>query len=81
MEATKALSFAADIRPMFTQVDVDHMKGFGLDLTSRDSVAKSSTQILATVSSGAMPPPSEKRTWTKEMCGTFEQWVTQGCPP
>jgi hypothetical protein len=81
MESTKALSFATDIRPMFTDVDVDHMRTYGLDLSLHDSVAKGSAQILSVVRSGAMPPAAENRAWTKDMCDTFDAWMRQGCPP
>ena len=31
-------SFARDIRPMFTDIDVEHMKAAGIDLSSYDDV-------------------------------------------
>jgi len=81
METSRPLSFSADIRPLFTDVDVSHMKQAGLDLSTRDSVASNAEGILSTVRSGAMPPPSEQRTWSKDKCDTFEAWMKQGCPP
>jgi tyrosinase len=81
METGKPLSFQTDIRPMFTDTDIAHMATYGLDLATRDGVAASAAQILTTVRSGAMPPPAEKRTWSKEMSDTFEAWIGQGCPP
>jgi hypothetical protein len=30
MAEQKAVSFADDIRPMFREIDVDHMRGFGV---------------------------------------------------
>lgn len=81
MDINRALSFSADIRPLFTDVDVSHMKPAGIDLSSRDSVATHAAGIFSTVSSGAMPPPSENRKWSTDMCDTFEAWMKQGCPP
>lgn len=81
MNSGKALSFQTDIRHMFTDTDVEHMEGYGLDLSSYDNVKESAANILSTVRSGMMPPPAEKRTWTKDMCDTFEMWINQGCPP
>ena len=81
MKSGSPLSFATDIRPLFTDVDVEHMKQFGLDLSSPESVASLAENILSVVRSGAMPPRSENRTWTKDMCDTFEAWVKQGCQP
>ena len=56
-DQSSALSFERDIRPMFTQLDVDHMSAM-IDLTNRDSVYESADSIYSTVSSGSMPPPS-----------------------
>ncbi len=81
MKETPALSFASDIRPMFTDVDVDHMKSFGLDLSSRDDVEKHANNILSVVSSGDMPPRTENRPWTKDMCAKFQQWMNSGYGP
>jgi hypothetical protein len=75
------LSFATDIRPLFADIDVDHMKPAGMDLSSKDSVTANAAKILVVVTSGAMPPPGEQRRWTPEMCDTFKLWIDQGCPP
>lgn len=76
------ISFAKDIRPMFTEMDVAHMKRAGMDLSNRDDVAKHATAIYKTVSEGIMPPPDagESR-WTTEMCERFKEWLSAGCPP
>ena len=81
MADQRSLSFAKDIRPMFTDTDVDHMQSAGLDLSSRDEVAKSADAIYQTVSDGSMPPPGSGETWTVEMCDRFKRWKDQGCPP
>lgn len=76
------LSFAKDIRPMFTDLDVDHMKPTGLDLSDWQSVKDHADAIYTTVTSGAMPPmTSGEPRWTPEMCGRFKQWQNEGCPP
>ena len=51
------LSFAADIRPLFTDVDVEHMQNYGLDLSSHDDV-KQAANILSTVTAGRMLRPA-----------------------
>jgi hypothetical protein len=76
-----ALSFANDIRPMFTDLDVDHMKSAGMDLSSRDDVEGNAANIYATVSDGSMPPPGTGESWTPEMCQRFKDWWDQGCKP
>ena len=74
------LSFAGDIRPLFTDIDVAHMKAGGLDLSSRDDCEKHGDAIYETVSSGSMPPKGTGETWTPEMCDRFKRWQTQGYP-
>lgn len=74
-------SFERDIRPMFTQTDIDHMSAM-MDLSNRDSVYENAEAIYATVSSGSMPPPgSGQPRWTPEMCEKFKQWKDDGGKP
>jgi len=76
------LSFARDIRPMFTETDVTQMKLVGIDLSSRDDVEARADDIYGAVSEGSMPPDySDEPPWTPEMCDRFKEWQTQGCPP
>jgi hypothetical protein len=81
MNDSKAPSFATDIRPLFTDLDVDHMKPLGVDLSSHDDVAKNADGILAVVTDGTMPPPGTGERWTTEMCDTFQRWVEGGHLP
>jgi hypothetical protein len=76
-----ALSFARDIRPMFTDEDVEHMKQFGMDLSKREDVAAHADNIYKQVSTGGMPPPGSGTAWTQDMCLTLKAWQEQGCPP
>jgi hypothetical protein len=81
MDTTGPLSFRRDIRPMFTDMDVDHMKN-AMDLSDRDSVFLHADAIYATVSSGTMPPRSSgEPAWTPEMCATFKRWKDEGGQP
>ncbi len=79
--ADAALSFAKDIRPMFTDIDVEHMKGFGMDLSSHDDVVNHADAIYSVVVSGAMPPSGSGTRWTTEQCDRFKAWQNQNCPP
>ena len=77
-----ALSFVKDIRPMFTDMDVAHMKPAGIDLSSKESVQANAEAIYASVSRGTMPPSSSgEARWTPEMCERFKRWQAQGFPP
>jgi hypothetical protein len=75
------LSFERDIRPMFTDLDVAHMKPAGLDLSSFAAVKASAQAIYSVVTDGSMPPPGSGETWSTEMCDRFKAWIDQGCPP
>jgi hypothetical protein len=81
-----ALSFATDIKPMFTAMDQDHMLNQqGLfDLWSYDDVSTpdNATAIHAAVAAGKMPPPnSGEPRWTEEKVAKFQQWIDEGYPP
>jgi hypothetical protein len=76
--ASARLSFATDIRPLFRDVDVAHMKPLGYDLSDYDEVKKNSDAIYAAVESGSMPPDTR---WTDATCAIFKAWQDEGCPP
>ena len=74
-----ALSFAADIRPLFRDSpDVDAMKSFGLDLSSYEDVKAQSEAIYARLEDGSMPCDDP---WPKEQVAKFKQWMTEGMAP
>jgi hypothetical protein len=76
------LSFERDIRPMFTDMDIEHMEAYDMDLGSRDDVEAHADAIYREVSGGTMPPPGAgESTWSGEMCERFKAWQSQGCPP
>ena len=72
-------SFAHDIRPLFTQEDVDHMLDVNpdLDLSSYDSVKANADDIYNVLSSGEMPPDQP---WPKAQVDKFKQWMDDGYP-
>lgn len=79
-----SLSYATDIKPMFTPMDQDHMLNqVGLfDLWNYDDVKSNASSILSAVQSGTMPPKSSgEPRWTKEKVNTFQQWMSEGYPP
>jgi hypothetical protein len=81
MQDNADLSFARDIRPLFTDLDVSHMKPFGIDLSERDDVEKHAQAILRTITDGSMPPKGTGERWTPEMCARFKSWADNGCSP
>jgi hypothetical protein len=73
-----ALSFAADIRPLFRDSpDVDSMQGYGLDLSSYDEVKARAPDIYARLADGSMPCDEP---WSKERLAIFKNWMDEGCP-
>jgi uncharacterized membrane protein len=82
MSINQKLSFARDIRPMFTDMDVDHMEAYGIDLSNRDDVEQHAIAIYAAVKEKTMPPANAgEPQWTDEMCARFKAWENQGFPP
>ena len=74
------LSFARDIRPLFTQEDIEHMLDVdpSLDLGSYDSVKAHASIIYRRVSLGEMPPGMP---WPQEQVDKFKQWIDEQYPP
>ena len=78
-----APGFANDIKPLFTQVDRDHMKDkVGMfDLWDYAEVKTNAADILDSVQSGRMPPARENRRWTPDKVQKFQDWITGGYQP
>jgi hypothetical protein len=73
------LSFATDIRPLFTPRDIAHMKGVDseFDLSDYDSVKEHSDDILDRLTDGSMPPGEP---WPDRDIARFKQWMDEGFP-
>ena len=75
-------SFATDILPLFRPIDIDHMNGFGLDLSDFDAVSSAGAAIsqrLKGIGGRRMPPPPDDPL-TAEQISLFDKWVAEGCP-
>jgi hypothetical protein len=77
-----APGYARDIRPLFTQLDRDHMKQV-LDLWSYDDARAWGERIYKAVSSGAMPPRGSEAEapWPPEKVALFKAWIDGGYQP
>jgi hypothetical protein len=76
-----AVTFEREIRPLFTDMDIAHMKGFGVLLDDfgymRDPAH--AQQILNRVSTGSMPPRrSGEPPWSPEDVQLFRDWIDGG---
>ena len=82
---SKATSFEADIRPLFTQRDIQGMsKGF--NLANYNEVKAHSAAIFDRIRGigGAVmppPPPRGEGPWAQSRIELFAKWVADGCPP
>lgn len=81
---TTTTSFVRDVRPLFRAIDVDHMQGFGLDLSDIDAVKDFASDIADRIKSSEddvrMPPPPDAPL-TAEQTALFDKWVSEGFPP
>jgi hypothetical protein len=78
-----AVSFAQDIRPLFTEMDVAHMKSAGVLLDDFDYMRDPdhAQKVLGTVSTGSMPPSSSgEPPWSAENVQLFRDWIAAGYP-
>ncbi len=82
---TKPTSFEADIRPLFTDRDIQHMiKAFNLG--SYDDVKKHAGAIYNRIRGigGALmppPPPNGEGPWPQSQIELFAKWIADGCLP
>jgi len=74
VSAEGAVSFAADIRPLFREKDVRSMARH-FDLTSYEDVSTVADRILGRLRAGSMPCDGE---WPSEQVDLFERWIQTG---
>jgi hypothetical protein len=82
---TKMTSFQTDIRPLFTERDIQGMKK-GFNLASYDDVKKHAHAIYDRIRGigGAMmppPPPKGEGPWEQSRIELFAKWMEDGFPP
>ena len=79
-----AVSFARDIRPLFTEMDIAHMKNLGVPLDDFDYMRDPShaQHVLDRVSAGTMPPRrSGEPPWSPETVQLLRTWIADGHQP
>jgi hypothetical protein len=79
------VSYANDIKPLFSGIDVNHMMAQGLDLNSYDDVKNTAQEIYnrltTTNQRRLMPPPSSGGPWSADKVAKFKQWMDDGYQP
>ena len=76
-----AVSFAQDITPLFTDIDVAHMKNIGVALDDYGYMRDPdhAQLVLNAVSTGTMPPKrSGEPPWSAENVQLFRDWIAGG---
>jgi len=75
-------SFAADIKPLFTQLDRDHMLKM-FDLWKYDDVKGSASSICQALENQIMPPKGSEpqAPWPVEHVTLFKAWMDGGFAP
>jgi len=73
-----ALSFAADIRPLFRSHDIESMIPLGMNLSSYEDVRKHAQEIYATLSNKSMPCDDP---WSDDHTRRFRDWMESGMEP
>ncbi len=77
-----SVTLATDIKPLFTQLDRDHMlKKF--DLFEYDDVKASATGIYEALKDQSMPPTGSEpqAPWPAEDVAIFKTWMDAGYAP
>ena len=77
-----AVSFAQDIRPLFTDMDIAHMKAACVLLDDFEYMRDPahSQKVLDAMSTGAMPPQSSgEPSWPPDSVQLFRDWMAAGC--
>jgi hypothetical protein len=78
--AASCKSFATDIRPKFTDEDVEHMNDMvGMDLNDYATVRDNADLILSRLKSTSNPMPPTP--WPQEWIECFQQWIDNGKQP
>lgn len=80
------ISFETSILPLFTEIDVAHMKK-AFDLSQYGDVKANAQAILGRLTGTTgpvMPPPPAtggSGQWPAEQIALFKRWMDEGCNP
>ena len=79
------VSFQRDILPLFTRIDIDHMKDQGVDLDDYTYLSNPdhAQAVYDAVSSGEMPPTWDGGAgpWSTDKVSLFKEWMDGGYAP
>ena len=80
------ISFAADIKPLFRDIDILHMEPFGVELDNYTYMSnpENANQVYETLAPHGNEPPSmppDGPYWTPAQLALFVQWQKDGYQP
>jgi hypothetical protein len=78
------VSFASDILPLFTSMDIEHMSELGVQLDDYSYMSQpaNASAVHEEVSSGNMPPSvSGEERWSEDKIQLFQGWIDGGYQP
>ena len=79
------VSFSKDIQPMFREVDIDHMKVYGVNLDDYQYMADATNNyanaqaVQDTLADQSMPPGGPF--WTEAQLTLYDKWKAEGYQP
>ena len=74
-------TYMEHIRHFFEDIDLEHMKTIGIDLSTYDQLKDNSTDVFfQTEPPGANMPPEADRKWSSEKSQSFMNWIRDGHP-
>ena len=78
-----AVSFAADIKPLFREIDIKHMKVGGVLLDDYAYMSKpdNASSVLETVEGNPPSMPPGGPYWTADQVALFKKWMDEGYQP
>ena len=74
------VSFKTDILPLFTQTDIDHMAGFGVDLDKFEYMSdpQNAQNVYVAIETKSMPPGEP---WSEDKIALLKSWMDGGYKP
>jgi hypothetical protein len=78
------VSFKTDILPLFTSMDIEHMRRAGVELDDYSYMSQpgNAGEVHERVSTGSMPPSdSGEQPWSQDKVQLFKAWMDGGYQP
>ncbi len=78
-----SLTWENTIKDYFSNLDIQHMKQYGINLGDHKNVKDRSGDIYSMVQSKRMPPPPREKgdgPWEQKKIENFGIWMKAGCP-